>query len=92
MIAGQGTVGLEIADEVAPDVVIVPVGGGGLIAGIAAALALRAPNAEVIGVEAAGSPQLSASLAADAAASIGRPSTPLLTVWPPAASVRFRSR
>ena len=73
MIAGQGTVGLEIADEVTPDVVIVPVGGGGLIAGIAAALATRAPNAEVIGVEAAGSPQLSASLAADAPASIGRP-------------------
>jgi threonine dehydratase len=73
VIAGQGTVGMEIADEVTPDVVIVPVGGGGLIAGIAAALATRAPNAEVIGVEAAGSPQLSASLAADAAASIGRP-------------------
>jgi threonine dehydratase len=73
VIAGQGTVGMEIADEVTPDVVIVPVGGGGLIAGIAAALALRAPNAEVVGVEAAGSPQLSASLAADAPASIGRP-------------------
>jgi threonine dehydratase len=73
VIAGQGTVGMEIADEVTPDVVIVPVGGGGLIAGIAAALAIRAPGAEVIGVEAAGSPQLSASLAADAAASIGRP-------------------
>jgi threonine dehydratase len=73
VIAGQGTVGIEIADEVAPDVVFVPVGGGGLIAGIAAALALRAPNAEVIGVEAAGSPQLSASLAAGAPASIGRP-------------------
>ncbi len=73
VIAGQGTAGLEIADEVTPDAVIVPVGGGGLIAGIAAALATRAPNAEVIGVEAAGSPQLSASLAADAAASIGRP-------------------
>ena len=73
VIAGQGTAGLEIADEVTPDVVIVPVGGGGLIAGIVAALATRAPKAEVIGVEAAGSPQLSASLAADAAASIGRP-------------------
>ena len=73
VIAGQGTVGLEIADEVTPDVVIVPVGGGGLIAGIASALAIRAPNAEVIGVEASGSPQLSASLAADAPASIGRP-------------------
>jgi threonine dehydratase len=73
VIAGQGTVGIEIADEVTPDVVIVPVGGGGLIAGIAAALATRALEAEVIGVEAAGSPQLSATLAADAPASIGRP-------------------
>jgi len=73
VVAGQGTVGMEIADEVTPDVVFVPVGGGGLIAGIAAALATRAPNAEVIGVEAAGSPQLSASLAADAPASIGSP-------------------
>jgi len=73
VIAGQGTVGIEIADEVTPDVVIVPVGGGGLIAGIAAALATRAPEAQVIGVEAAGSPQLSATLAADAPASIGRP-------------------
>ena len=73
VIAGQGTVGLEIADEVTPDVVLVPVGGGGLISGIAAALATYAPAAEVIGVEAGGSPQLSASLAADAPASIGRP-------------------
>jgi threonine dehydratase len=73
IVAGQGTVGLEIADEITPDVVMVPVGGGGLIAGIAAALAARAPDAEVIGVEAAGSPQLSASLAAGAPASIGRP-------------------
>lgn len=73
VIAGQGTIGLEIADAVRPDVVMVPVGGGGLIAGIAVALAQRAPQAEVIGVEAAGSPQLSASLAAHAAVSIGRP-------------------
>src|SRR5216684_7446752 len=73
VVAGQGTVGLEIADEITPDVVMVPVGGGGLIAGIAAALATRAPAAEVIGVEAAGSPQLSATLTADAPASIGRP-------------------
>jgi len=73
VVAGQGTVGLEIADEITPDVVLVPVGGGGLIAGIAAALEARAPEAEVIGVEAAGSPQLSASLAAGAPASISRP-------------------
>src|SRR5579863_3066528 len=62
VIAGQGTIGLEIADEIAPDVVIVPVGGGGLIAGIAVGLAARAPHAEVIAAEAAGSPQLSLSL------------------------------
>src|SRR5215469_15705670 len=35
VIAGQGTIGLEIAEELAPDIVLVPVGGGGLIAGIA---------------------------------------------------------
>jgi len=62
VIAGQGTVGLEIADELAPDFVLVPVGGGGLLAGIAIALAARAPRAKLIGVEAAGSPQLSLSL------------------------------
>ena len=63
VIAGQGTIGLEIADELTPDVVIVPVGGGGLIAGIATALGARAPDCEIIGAEAAGSPQLSRSLA-----------------------------
>lgn len=64
VIAGQGTIGLEIADEIEPNVVIVPVGGGGLIAGIAVAISARAPHAEVVGAEAAGSPQLSLSLAA----------------------------
>jgi threonine dehydratase len=70
VIAGQGTVGLEIAAELAPDFVLVPVGGGGLIAGIALALAaggargpqICGPRAKVIGVEAAGSAQLSLSL------------------------------
>jgi threonine dehydratase len=64
VIAGQGTIGLEITDEVEPNVVIVPVGGGGLIAGIAVAISARAPHSEVVGAEAAGSPQLSLSLAA----------------------------
>jgi|SRR5271157_4185659 len=73
VIAGQGTIGLEIADEVEPDVVLVPVGGGGLIAGIAIALAARAPNAEVIGVEAQGSPQLSLSLERGEPSSVERP-------------------
>jgi threonine dehydratase len=62
IIAGQGTVGLEIAAELA-DVanVLVPVGGGGLMAGIALALEGLAPRAKLIGVEPV--------LAADAAAS-----------------------
>jgi threonine dehydratase len=59
--AGQGTVGLEIAED-APDVdvVIVPVGGGGLIAGIATAL----PDARVVGVEPVDSTALATALAA----------------------------
>ncbi len=52
VVAGQGTVGLEIMDAM-PDVreVVVPVGGGGLAAGIGAALAHHAPSARVIGVQ-----------------------------------------
>ena len=73
VIAGQGTIGLEIADETNADVMLVPVGGGGLLAGIALALAERSPNTEVMGVEASGSPQLSVSLAADAPSAISSP-------------------
>lgn len=60
IIAGQGTAGLEIAADM-PDVgtVLVPVGGGGLSAGVATAIKLRAPRARVIGVEPAVAPKLS---------------------------------
>jgi threonine dehydratase len=59
IIAGQGTAGLEIADELpAVRTVVVPVGGGGLSAGVAAAIKLRVPGARVIGVEPAGAPKL----------------------------------
>ena len=70
IIAGQGTLGLELAEQT-PDaeVVVVPVGGGGLLAGVAAALAATRPGVRVVGVEAAGAPTLSAALAA------GRPVT-----------------
>jgi threonine dehydratase len=52
VIAGQGTVGLEIvADAPEVDVVLVPVGGGGLISGIATAVKTLCPDAKVIGVE-----------------------------------------
>jgi threonine dehydratase len=73
IIAGQGTLGIEIAEQCSPDVVMVPVGGGGLLAGIAIAIKQRLPKAEVIGVEAAGSAQLSLSLAKNAPSSIDCP-------------------
>ena len=62
IIAGQGTAGLEIAEDL-PDVgtVIVPVGGGGLSAGVSAAVKLLAPRARVIGVEPAGAPKLTSA-------------------------------
>jgi threonine dehydratase len=67
VVAGQGTVGLEIADQV-PDVrtVVVPMGGGGLAAGIAAALHELAPGARVVGVQAAEMASWPPSLAAGA--------------------------
>jgi rfaE bifunctional protein nucleotidyltransferase chain/domain len=53
-MAGQGTVGLELLEDVPePDVVLVPVGGGGLCAGIALALKASRPGVHVIGVQAA---------------------------------------
>jgi threonine dehydratase len=60
IIAGQGTVGLEIAADLPTvDTVLVPVGGGGFSAGVAAAIKLSLPNARVIGVEPSGAPKLS---------------------------------
>ena len=50
-MAGQGTVGLEILEDAQPDVVVVPVGGGGLVSGIATAVRARLPAARVIAVE-----------------------------------------
>lgn len=66
VIAGQGTVGMEIMNQHgrAPDAVFVPVGGGGLIAGIAAYLKYLAPRTRVIGVESEGSACLTAAMAA----------------------------
>jgi threonine dehydratase len=62
-IAGQGTVGLEILEDVPDvDVVVVPIGGGGLIAGIATAVKGVAPVTRVIGVEPEGSNAMRAAL------------------------------
>ncbi len=64
-IAGQGTVGLELLEDVPDaDVVVVPVGGGGLISGIATAVKGRKPDARVVGVEPELSPALYEALAA----------------------------
>ena len=65
-IAGQGTVAREVVDQLggAPDVMVVPVGGGGLVAGILAWLGERAPQTRVIGVEPAGAASLLAALEA----------------------------
>ena len=63
VIAGQGTVGLEILDQL-PDVevVLVPVGGGGLISGVAYAIKHLHPECKVYGVQAAGAPSMKDSL------------------------------
>ena len=63
-IAGQGTIALEIVDQLGgpPDAVVVPVGGGGLIAGIAVALDGLGASTEVIGVQPAGAPAMLRSL------------------------------
>ena len=59
VIAGQGTIGLEIANELPEaDAVIVPIGGGGLISGVAYALKSIRPQIKVYGVQAAGAPSM----------------------------------
>ena len=65
VIAGAGTIGLELLEDlVSLDAVIVPVGGGGLISGIAIAVKALSPSTRVIGVEASASCPFTKSLAA----------------------------
>lgn len=65
IIAGQGTVGLEIAAEATPGaIVVVPVGGGGLISGVASALKAVRPDLRVVGAQAIGAAAMAASLSA----------------------------
>jgi threonine dehydratase len=71
VIAGQGTVGLEILEDVpAADVIVVPIGGGGLIAGVAAACRALRPAIRIIGVEPEGADVMSRSLVAGSPARI----------------------
>jgi threonine dehydratase len=63
IIAGQGTVGLEVADEWPEvDTVLLPVGGGGLVSGSAAALRRLLPGVRIVGVEPEGSASMKAAL------------------------------
>ncbi|WP_306060554.1 threonine ammonia-lyase [Natronococcus wangiae] len=63
IVAGQGTLGLEMYEDVPDaDTVVVPIGGGGLIAGIATAYAERSPDARIVGVQAAGAATVPESL------------------------------
>jgi len=63
VMAGQGTIGLEILDQL-PEVetVIVPIGGGGLIAGISTAIKTQRPDVRIIGVQAEGAASIAQSL------------------------------
>ena len=63
VIAGQGTIGLEILEQM-PDVeaVVVPIGGGGLISGVAFAIKTLRPEIKVYGVQSSGAPSMAASL------------------------------
>ena len=65
VVAGQGTLGLELLEQVdGLDAVLVPVGGGGLIAGVALAIKAHRPSVRVIGVQAAAVPAMQRSLQA----------------------------
>jgi threonine dehydratase len=65
VIAGQGTLGLEIIEDLPRvDTVVLPVGGGGLAAGVAVALKARKPEVQIIGVQTAQVPSLAAALKA----------------------------
>lgn len=71
VIAGQGTIALELLDQIDDlDAVVVPVGGGGLIGGIGVALKQRRPSIRVYGVEAAAMPAMASALDAGAVAGV----------------------
>ena len=66
VIAGQGTIGIEILDQLgrSPDFVLVPIGGGGLISGLGSYLKFKDERIQIIGVEPVGAPSMAESLKA----------------------------
>jgi threonine dehydratase len=73
LIAGQGTLGLEVVrDWPEVDVIVVPIGGGGLISGVAMAAKALKPSVKVIGVESSGAPGMRDSVRAGAVVTLDR--------------------
>ena len=65
LVAGQGTLGLEVYEDFPEaDIVVVPIGGGGLISGVSMALKAMNPKVKIIGVESSGAPGMQKSVAA----------------------------
>lgn len=83
VVAGQGTVGLEILED-APetDVLLVAIGGGGLISGVATAARALRPGIRIVGIEPVGAPTLSESLKAGALVTLERIATAANTLAP----------
>jgi len=76
IMIGQGTIGLEIMDELKDaDIILVPVGGGGLVSGVALGAKLINPSVKVIGVEPEGAASMKASLAKGSVATLDSVST-----------------
>ena len=76
IVAGQGTIGIEIHEDMADlDTVVVPIGGGGLVGGVSAALAELAPDVRVVGVQAEQAATVPESLDKGVPASIDSPET-----------------
>jgi threonine dehydratase len=81
VVAGQGTVALEILDQM-PDVdtVLVAMGGGGLVSGVATAIKARAPHVKVVGIEATGSPVLLRAIEAGSNIALDKVTTSVATM------------
>jgi threonine dehydratase len=76
IVCGQGTCGLEVLDEVEGlDAVVVPIGGGGLISGMALAIKALSPKTRVIGVQAAGASPMVQSFRRGEKVSVANPTT-----------------